>query len=47
MLGSTLVGYVNGVSGPFWFAAGSCFWKPIPLEQVTDLDSSRTQVAVP
>ncbi|KAK3315878.1 urea active transporter [Apodospora peruviana] len=22
MLGSTLVGYVNGVSGPFWFAAG-------------------------
>ncbi|KAF2122068.1 Sodium:solute symporter family-domain-containing protein [Lophiotrema nucula] len=22
MLGSSLVGYVNGVSGPFWFAAG-------------------------
>jgi len=22
MLGSTLVGYTNGVSGPFWFAAG-------------------------
>lgn len=22
MLGASIVGYVNGVSGPFWFAAG-------------------------